>query len=269
MEALKGSAPAELVALVREGQWIFPRLGPGFLEELVLRAQETSGEEPQRLRALPSYRLAALALGAVDRAVALDGEDGAGALLDLPDGAAPPPFWRALLQSFNANGSSPDSPEVEYCRPTATSQRALDSGLAFLREHAPHAHAAVTGWVSRIMVVKGGVVSGSSPRFFGCILLPVALFEVSPRQFVAGLIHELAHQEVFVLNAYDRLTDPRPTVGRLHAAHALFRIIQLSRQTSAGTFIDRSKLWRTLRTFHQGELTPLAQALVNEVYRRA
>jgi HEXXH motif-containing protein len=278
-----GEALAEVVALLREGRWIFPRLGPRFLEELALRVRETSGEEPQRLRALPSYRLAAMALGAVEPAVALDGEDGPGVLLDLA-GGAPPPFWRSLLQSFNANGYSPDSPTVEYCRPTAANHRALDAGLALLKERAPHAHAAVTGWVSRIMVVQGASVSGSSPRFCGCLLLPAGLFEVPPRRFVTGLIHELAHQEVFVLNAYDRLTDPsgddvwrfsafagvsRPTVGRLHAAHALFRLIQLSRQTSAGTFVNRSKLWRTLRTFRKGELTPLGQALVDEVYRRA
>jgi hypothetical protein len=61
----------------------------------------------------------------------------------------------------------------------------------------------------------------------------------------------------------------RPTMGRFHAAHALFRIIQLSRQMNEGCFFNRAKLWRTVRSFRKGELTALGQALVDEVYRRA
>jgi len=284
-EGVEGtSASAEIVTLMRDGQWVFDLLGPGFLDEMVRRVQGVSGEERPRLRALPSYRLAALALKAVDRDVAFDGEDGASRLLDLNGGEQLPSFWRALLHSFNTGVYTPDTPPVDYCRPTAAHHQALDAALAILKERAPRTHAAFTTWLTRIMVVQGAQQGGSSPRFFGCILQPANLFAISPRLFAPELVHELAHQEIFVLNAYDRLTAPegdevwrfspfprlsRPTMGRLHAAHALFRIIQLSRQTGEGTFIKRSKLRRTARSFKKGELTALGQTLVNEVYRNA
>jgi HEXXH motif-containing protein len=126
-------------------------------------------------------------------------------------------------------------------------------------------------------------VSGSSPRFFGCVLLPAGLFGIPPHRFALALVHELAHHELFVLNAHDRLTAPdgddvwrlsifaglpRPTMGRFHAAHALFRMIQLARQLNEGTLGYRGKLWHTVRRFRKGELTPMGQALVDEVYRK-
>jgi HEXXH motif-containing protein len=82
------------------------------------------------------------------------------------------------------------------------------------------------------------MLSGSSPRFFGCILVPTEHFERPPAVFAGELVHKMAHQELFVLNACDRLVQPagddvwrfsifagvrRPTMGRLHAAHAIFR----------------------------------------------
>jgi HEXXH motif-containing protein len=265
-----------------EGQWLFHRLGPAFVDELVRRCQETLGVERERLVALPSYRLAALALNGVDRDVALVGSDGPSTLLDLSGAnTQPPDFWRALLRSFNGNDCFADARPVDYCQPTAAHHQALDAALAVLKDRAPHTHAALTGWIPRILVVQGVPQSGSSPRFFGCILMPAEAFETAPIVLAADLVHELAHQELFVLNAYDRLVSPhadetwrfsvfagfaRPTMGRLHASHALFRMIQLCRQTGTGAFIRRGKLWRTLRSFRRGELTPMGQLIVRDVY---
>jgi HEXXH motif-containing protein len=235
--------------------------------------------------ALPSYRLAALALNGVDRDVALAGRDGPSTLLDLSGGdAQAPDFWRALLHSFNTNDCFGDVRPVDYCQPTAAHHQALDAALAVLKEGAPHTHAAITAWIPRILVVQGGPQSGSSPRFFGCILMPTNAFEIAPGLLAADLVHEMAHQELFVLNAYDRLVSPhadetwrfsifagipRPTMGRFHAAHALFRLVQLSRQTGTGAFVRRGKLWRMRRSFRPGDLTPLGRLIVHDVYPRA
>jgi hypothetical protein len=276
---------ADVVRLMREGRWTFPRLGPGFIEEMVLRAQALAGADPgrDRIAALPSYRLAALALKAVDPDVAFTGSDGPSLLLDLgEDQAQPPIFWRAFLRSFNSDGYYPDTPPAEYCRPTADHHRVLDAVVSLLRERTPHTHASFTGCISRILLVQGAPLNGSSPRFFGCLLLPASLLAIAPDRIAAQLVHELAHQELFVLNAYDRLVARagddvirfsafagvrRPTMGRLHAAHALFRMIQHSRQTGGSTFVNRLKLRLTTHDFREGELTPVGQTIVDEVYR--
>jgi HEXXH motif-containing protein len=284
---------AEIAGLMREGQWLFHRLGAAFAAEMASRAERVLGDASgpsvpvtrERLLALPSYRLSALALKAVDKELALAGEDGSSLLLDR--GASEsglPPFWHALLHSFNTNGYYPDAPPVHYCPPTAAHHRALEAALELLKERLPGAHAAMTGWVQRILLVQGALLSGSSPRFFGCILMPVERFDRSAAMLAGDLVHELAHQELFLLNAYDRLVQPagdnvwrfsifagvrRPTMGRLHAAHAIFRMIQVARAANERSLLLRGQLWKTARSFRQGELTPLGEAIVHEVYRAA
>jgi hypothetical protein len=280
-----------ITELMREGQWLFHRMGAAFVAEMVSRAERMLGDGPpdpatrERLAALPSYRLAALALKAVDKELALEGEDGSSFLLDCgPRESDLPAFWRALLHSFNTNGYYPGARKVHYCQPTDAHRRALDAALGVLKERLPAAHAALTGWMQRILLVEGAVLSGSSPRFFGCILMPTEHFQRSPIKFASELVHEMAHQELFVLNAYDRLVQPaaddvwrfsifagvrRPTMGRLHAAHAIFRMLQIARATHQRLRLMRGQLWTTTRSFREGELTPLAQAIVDDVYREA
>jgi HEXXH motif-containing protein len=284
---------SDITGLMREGQWLFHRLGAAFVAEMVSRAAQRLGDAGgpsaqvarERLAALPTYRLAALALKGVDKEAALAGEDGSSILFDGgPRESELPAFWHALLHSFNTNGYYPDSPPVHYCPPTAEHHRALDAALGLLKERLPASHAAMTGWVQRILVVQGALLSGSSPRFFGCILMPVERFKRPAAVLAADLVHELAHQELFLLNAYDRLVQPvgddvwrfsifagvrRPTMGRLHAAHAIFRMLQAAHATRQGTLLLRGQLWKTSRTFRKGELTPLGEAIVHDAYRAA
>jgi HEXXH motif-containing protein len=276
-----------------DGQWVFQLLGAAFVAEMAGRAEQLLADTGapsvpvtrERLTALPSYRLAALALKGVGRELVLEGEDGPSMLLDCgPRESELPPFWRAVLHSFNTNGYFPDAPRVRYCPPSAAHHRALDAALEVLKERLPAAHAAVTGWIQRILVVQGANLSGSSPRFFGCILMPTDQFERPPAVFAGELVHEMAHQEMFLLNAYDRLVQPagddvwrfsifartrRPTMGRLHAAHAIFRMIQVARATHQRALRLRLQMWMTTRTFREGDLTPFGQALVHDVYSAA
>lgn len=298
-----------LTDLMRDGQWIFHRLGAPFIAEMVNRAAQILGEcggdtvqvSQERLAALPSYRLSALALQGVEidqapsgispapqpglstlRLADWAGADGSSILLDCgPRESELPPFWRAVLHSFNTSDYYPDTSPVHYCPPTAAHHRAFAAALALLKARLPEAHAAMTGWIKRVVVVRGPELGGSSPRFFGCILMPASYFERTAAAFAGELVHEMAHQELFVMNAYDRLVEPagddlwrfsifagvrRPTMGRLHAAHAIFRMIQAARATDQGSLLLRGKLWRTVRTFLPGDLTPLAQAIVRDVY---
>jgi HEXXH motif-containing protein len=237
---------------------------------------------------LPIYRLSALALKGADRSVCIDGADGSSILLDCgPLQTDLPQFWRAVLHSFNTNPYSPGG-SVHYCQPTTKHHRAFDAALGVLAERLPATHAALMRWIQRVVVVQGEAgedgVAGSSPRFLGCILVPAKYFERPAAALAGELVHEMAHQELFVLNAFDRLVQPsadnvmrysifagvrRPTIGRLHAAHAIFRMIQVARATEQGSRLLRGQLRLTTRTFRSDDLTPFAQRVVRDVYKMA
>lgn len=294
MTQVDSEVASGLAGLMRDGDWAFQRLGDKLSSEMISRAEQLLAEGQdaplqemrERLNALPIYRLSALALKGADRSVCMDAADGSSMLLDCgPLESDLPQFWRAVLHSFNTNPYSPISGSIHYCQPTPKHHRAFDAALGLLAERLPATHAALMRWIQRVMVVQGeageDAVAGSSPRFLGCILVPAKYFERPAAALAGELVHEMAHQELFVLNAYDRLVQPsadnvlrysifagvrRPTIGRLHAAHAMFRMIQVARATEQGSRILRGKLRLTLRTFRSDDLTPFAQRIVQDVY---
>ena len=97
-----------------------------------------------------------------------------------------------------------------------------------------------------------------------------------------SIIHELAHQELFLINLVDRLirsdvdfrlahapyqNKPRPPIGRFHSAHALFRMIQLEESISPES-AERHQLLlaQTVETFLPNEVTDYGRTILNEVY---
>ena len=97
-----------------------------------------------------------------------------------------------------------------------------------------------------------------------------------------SLVHELGHQELFLLNLVDRLIQAssdytlahapyqgklRPPIGRLHSAHALFRMIQFENGSNSSRQQRHQRLLNeTIETFAESETTPFAWKLLHEVY---
>jgi hypothetical protein len=123
----------------------------------------------------------------------------------------------------------------------------------------------------------------SHPHFLGTLFLQVrdndTLFD-----FMVSLIHESAHQELFLLNFVDRLINSqfdynlihapyqnkeRPPIGRLHSLHALYRMIQFikiidPKNENLNFYISKFKL--NLNSFMPGELTEFGCFLREEIY---
>jgi len=117
----------------------------------------------------------------------------------------------------------------------------------------------------------------SHPHMLGLIFLNESKFETLFEKELS-IIHELAHQELFLINMLDRLVTSdtsyklihspyqgvkRPAIGRLHSAHALFRMIQLCDLQNEKIRSDefRKILKKTVDTFQIEDLTELGNEL--------
>lgn len=148
----------------------------------------------------------------------------------------------------------------------------------------PQAGRFLDRWMESFVFLKmTDQYSASNPHFWG------VLFLASGRtgdELATSLIHELAHQELFLINLVDRLlTEPassgveyspyqrkdRPGIGRLHSAHALFRMIQWHEHL--GDELNRREharlLAETVQSFRPEDLTELGGKIVNGVYKEA
>ena len=121
--------------------------------------------------------------------------------------------------------------------------------------------------------------SASHPHFIGALFIKV---QSCPSKLAISIVHELAHQELFLLNFTDRLINEqfdyneihapfqnrsRPPIGRLHSAHALFRMIQFENKIEPELAIKHQKLLEeTKLTFNQSELTQFCQGIIHDVY---
>lgn len=104
---------------------------------------------------------------------------------------------------------------------------------------------------------------------------------VTSRELAISIVHEMAHQELFCFNLLDPLVPggqekhihaplqgvARPPMGRLHSAHALFRMITLEKIIAPELVTKHSlHLFQTIKTFADEELTDFGHRLVHEVY---
>lgn len=120
--------------------------------------------------------------------------------------------------------------------------------------------------------------SASWPHSFGCIFVGESALQRSPVDLSISLIHELAHQELFLVNLVDRLVTSnadynlvhapfqgraRPPIGRLHSFYALFRMIHFVEKMDLSGEAYANYLNETYKTFEEEELTPFAKKLVD------
>lgn len=132
----------------------------------------------------------------------------------------------------------------------------------------------------------GGVdfTSSSHPQCFG-VLFVNPKPTLTTDELAVILVHEMAHQELFLVNTQDRLVRPesdeemvhaplqgrpRPTIGRLHAAHALWRMLDAELRMDHHHVPGlRRDLSETLATFARTGLTGFGSRLIAEVHAAA
>lgn len=259
-----------LIQRLSDGSWLFDELVPPFLNKLA------NSERLSFLkgRPVPSY-VATLAYYRVLP------EDAVLEALDVAafDGRAPAhpgsrTVWSRLARTVSEQSSLAELTEAQRAILLNCWSELANLNVSHGREFANIVNA-------MIPLEDSGFGAASTPRLFGCIFITRRWLDQSFEKRMTSLIHELAHQELFLVNLVDRLVHSssdyslahaplqgteRPPIGRLHSAHALFRMRNL--QMSAGwehTETNRL-LAETCRSFTGDELTPFAAEIVSKVY---
>ena len=135
----------------------------------------------------------------------------------------------------------------------------------------------------RFFALNTGEFFGAShPKAIGIIAIG-SRFKTLAFQFqLRSIVHELAHQELFLVNLLDRIILPgnefhvayaplqkkeRPLIGRIHSAHALFRMAQFEKRQSLQCETPSVQLLsQTIQTIPLQGLTDFGRFLVTEIY---
>jgi hypothetical protein len=124
--------------------------------------------------------------------------------------------------------------------------------------------------------------AASHPHIWGTVVLSDYFFSLPVEERALSLIHEAAHQELFLLNLIDRLVTresdfhlvhapfqakDRPPIARLHAAHVLYRMSQYKQLNNEDATQELDYLTQTVQSFEATELTPFAQKMLIQNYK--
>jgi len=95
--------------------------------------------------------------------------------------------------------------------------------------------------------------SASHPHIFGVMLVGEPIKNFTAEQVAVSIVHEMAHQELFLITLLDRLINQaydyheihapfqgrkRPPIGRIHSLWALYRMVQFQNK------IGKANSWR-------------------------
>lgn len=126
--------------------------------------------------------------------------------------------------------------------------------------------------------------SASHPHIFGLILIGDGVRQQTSQQLAVSVVHEMAHQELFLVNLLDRLVNQpfdynevhapfqgtkRPPIGRLHSLWALYRMVQFQRSTGEINKKHQDLLRQNTEAFEDQELTSFAKKLVEIAGKQA
>jgi hypothetical protein len=152
----------------------------------------------------------------------------------------------------------------------------------FLRNMHPFFHAQAFKYLDGISLISNSNFrSASHPHFWGLVFLNVSRLMGDVKDCAISIIHEAAHQELFLLNLIDRLVvnsfdfsmvhapfqgRERPPIGRMHSAHALFRMLNATTPGSEENGSYKLLLRKTIDSFQPNELTSFANRIVDSVY---
>lgn len=126
--------------------------------------------------------------------------------------------------------------------------------------------------------------SASHPHIYGLILFGDGVISQTAEQLAISVVHEMAHQELFLVNLLDRLVNEpwdynqvhapfqgikRPPIGRLHSLWALYRMVQFQHSMGNVNKKYQDLLRQNVGAFEDQELTSFAKKLVVIAGRQA
>lgn len=120
--------------------------------------------------------------------------------------------------------------------------------------------------------------SASHPHLFGVMLIGEGIKDFTPEQISISIIHELAHQELFLINLLDRLVKQefdyheihapfqgvkRPPLGRIHSLWALYRMIRFQKGLGIPNSKHEDLLRQNIKAFDNDELTDFGKHILS------
>lgn len=248
------------LAALKEGSWTFDVLGPIFRSALTKRVQ---GQDPSlSLQDCPMVKLTLLAYRRT-----LSGMEPIQSADMVIDPALQPEAARAALQDLAE--STIDGGFISTF--TADERAHIRAAIEEINRHAPETAQEFRRWITHFLKLDGVPFrSASHPHAFGCIFLSSRIASMSPAELATSMVHEMGHQDLFLLNIIDRLIREeadykmahapfqgvlRPPIGRLHSYFALFRMIQFERLAGLETRKHSRLFYETKESFTQDELT--------------
>ena len=160
----------------------------------------------------------------------------------------------------------------------------ISSAEDLLSLYAPTTFTHLAKWISGYCNLRNTTFrSASLPHAFGCIFFGELVWKSTASQIAVSIVHEMAHQELFLVNLVDRLVlgeadfklvhaplqgRLRPTIGRFHSLHALYRMIEFERIAGIECSRHVEQLLATAQTFGPNDLTEYGFSLVHAVVNR-
>ncbi len=260
--------PARLNMLTEQlgnGQWVIDTLLPLFREAL----EAAVGKSGQALTALTMLRYRLVETPPPE----LIG--GPEFLVEQRDDPATRSFWDRAAGHIKMDTRYRPAGEAE----SVSVRAALD----FMNAADPNAYAALRCCIRHIVLLEGAPFGAKvHPWFFGCIFCHEHTLSTAPEEMSVTLMHELAHHELFLINLVDRLialvadqdrrsvpwtSRKRPTIDRIHEAHAFFRTVRYQHLTGSESFHPAYLLGKAITTLPPQALTPFGAHLVHEIYQ--
>lgn len=156
----------------------------------------------------------------------------------------------------------------------------VQMSIDYLLKVNPLLYSDIPKWIKHFVFLQEAPWLGaSSPYTIGTIYLGEKIQNSNHIKLSESIVHEAGHQELFLINFYDRLVNSaadynlvhsplrgkdRPPIGRLHALIAIFRMHQLHKGTAMAE-VFQDKFNATFSSFASNELTEFADSLIRKL----
>ncbi|MBX3032593.1 MAG: hypothetical protein KF865_01615 [Bdellovibrionaceae bacterium] len=254
--------------LIERGEWVFDLVGPLFREGLVSRLGTSTRELPMMELSLHAYGVSEMELHSLKRIGRFFEE----AMFHSRDSET--------LQRL-ATGVYATAKPIPLSRERKT---AITMAEKFIAGKSMVTGELLERWISTYLLLEDvHFRSGSSPHAFGCIFLGEKMDSLAFENLAVSIVHEMAHQELFLFNLIDRLVNAeadfnlvhapfqgikRPPIGRLHSLYALFRMVEFEKLAELPHEKHQQLLLDTIHSFEEFELTDFAKQLLRSIERR-
>lgn len=256
--------------LIEQGDWIFDLIGPLFKGGLTKRIGNGGydSRSPMMELTLQSYGVASPGLSTFPRS---------GRFLNVQATAAD---QRDTLLRL----SKSIFPQAVPVSLSSWRKEQVQNAESFIGQHAKNTRQHLERWISSYLLTENvSFRSASSPHAFGCIFVGENMDRLDYKSLAVSIVHEMAHQELFLINLLDRLVAEnadfsmvhapfqgtvRPPIGRLHSLYALFRMVEFEKQSGLPHERHQQLILDTIDSFQDFELTDFARQLVRAIETR-